>query len=364
MRLVATRSIEAGVKLAKAIYNEKGKILVNEGVVLNKKVLKRIYDLGIMYLYVHDERTKDIHYVDTISSKVKREAIHSIENTFNEVQKDMKATNSFIFEKTSQSFSKLTRQLITEVKNHKGLIGLLSDVYIRDQYVFSHSLNVALYSLAIGMELKLPPKDLEILGIGAILHDVGKMTTPKEILLKPGQLTKKEFEEVKRHPEVGFQLLKNVSTLSLLVAHCAYQHHERLNGSGYPRGIKGDEIHLFAKIIAVSDVFDAITSHRVYRKAMLPHEGLDFLYSGAGTLFEREIIEAFRRSVTIYPVGLTVELSNKKKGVVSKQNKGLSDRPVVKILEHDGVPIDAYELDLMSELSVVITNCDATYNKG
>ena len=95
----------------------------------------------------------------------------------------------------------------------------------------------------------------------------------------------------------GFAILKGVKTVPLIVAHCAYQHHERLDGTGYPRGLKNTEIHYFAKIIAVADVFDAITSNRVYRNAMLPHEGLEILYAGCGRLFDLKIVEAFRSAV-------------------------------------------------------------------
>ena len=196
--------------------------------------------------------------------------------------------------------------------------------------------------------------------MGAILHDVGKMNIPFEILGKPGKLTEEEFEMVKKHPEYGFQLLKNIHTVSLHVAHCAYQHHERIDGSGYPRGLKGDEIHELGKIIAVADVFDAVTSNRVYRNAMLPHEGLEILYAGAGNQFEVSIVEAFRRAVAIYPMGLTVELNDDRKGVISGQNIGIGDRPIVRIIEEMGNPLqESYEINLKNQPHLIITRCMA-----
>jgi putative nucleotidyltransferase with HDIG domain len=242
---------------------------------------------------------------------------------------------------------------------------LLADVYAYDHYIFTHSLNVTMYTLAIGMKLNLPEKDLEILGLGAILHDVGKMKIPEQILLKPDRLSQEEYEEIKKHAEEGFQILRKIPTVSLVVAHCAYQHHERLDGSGYPRGIKDKEIHFFGKIIAVADVFDAVTSNRVYRKALLPHEGLEILYSGSGTLFDQKIIEAFRQAVAVYPSGITVELNDGRKGIVSQQNVGLSDRPIIRILEEKGIEVNCpYELDLKNELDILITACDTTFKKA
>jgi putative nucleotidyltransferase with HDIG domain len=360
MRLVATSTVKKGTVLAKAIYNERGQVLLNEGVKLEERLIKRLQNMGISYLYIKDPETDDIHYKSPIPDQLRRKAITTIESTFRQLQHDSKLSETFVIEKASKELTELVKDLHSHLKNNTDLLNLLSDVWTYDHYIFSHSLNVTLYSLAIGIQLKLPAKKLETLGLGAILHDVGKMKVPNEILMKPGKLTKEEFEEVKKHSEEGFHILRNVQSIPLLVAHCAFQHHERLNGSGYPRGIKGNEIHEFGKIIAVADVFDAVTSNRVYRQAMLPHEGLEILYAGAGTLFETKIVEAFRNAVAVYPVGANVDLNDGRKGVVCRQNVGFSDRPVVRIFEEDGRKVDPYEVDLKNELSYVITGCSVT----
>ncbi|MFB6467523.1 HD-GYP domain-containing protein [Cytobacillus sp. Hz8] len=360
MRLVETASVQSGTILAKTIYNEKGQVLVSEDVELKAQIIERLISLGITYLYIKDKHTDDIIYKNSISDKLRKESLQTIEGTFTQFQKESKMETAFVIEKSTKQLKNIIRQLLDEIKNNGDLLSLLTDIFSYDQYTFTHSFHVTLYSLAIGLELKLSPKELEILGLGAILHDIGKMNVPSEILLKPGKLTKSEFEVVKKHSEDGFQILRNVTTIPLLVAHCAYQHHERINGSGYPRGISGKEIHRYGKIIAVADVFDAVTSNRIYRRAMLPHAGLEILYSGVGNLFETHIVEAFRRSVAIYPVGLTVELNDGRKGVVSKQNVGLSDRPIIRILEEKGRVVKPYELNLAQELSTMIVNCDTT----
>ncbi|UQD53212.1 hypothetical protein C0971_15140 [Bacillus methanolicus] len=361
MRLVATSTVKEGATLAKAIYNERGQILLNEGVVLGERLLERLQNKGISYIYIKDSETEDIQYKSPIPDKLRRTAISTIESTFLQLQNNSKLSESFVIEKASKQLIELIRNLHSHLKNDTDLLNLLTDVCSYDQYIFTHSLNVTLYSLAIGMHLKLSTKNLETLGLGAILHDVGKMKVPAEILMKPGKLTEEEFEEIKKHSEEGFRILRNVQTIPLLVAHCAFQHHERLNGSGYPRGIKGNEIHEFGKIIAVADVFDAVTSNRVYRQAMLPHEGLEILYAGAGSLFEIKIVEAFRKAVAVYPVGVTVELNDGRKGTVFRQNAGFSDRPVVRILEEDRRRVKPYEVNLKDEPSIIITGCDAAF---
>ena len=274
MRLVGTKNIKENAVLAKPIYNERGKILVNSGVSLDNKLIKRLLDLGISYVYLKDVNTTDIKVNSVISDQLKWEAMSTIEQSFLKIKNADSASILMIMEKSAPSFKKLIGKVLEELKNHTELFSLMSDVYLYDNYIFSHSLNVTLYTLALGLELKLSPKQLEILGLGAILHDVGKMNVPLEILMKPGKLTEEEYEVIKKHAEAGFEMLRKVESMPLLVAHCAYQHHERINGSGYPRGLKEEEIHLFGKILAVADVFDAITSNRVYRDALLPHEAI------------------------------------------------------------------------------------------
>jgi HD-GYP domain-containing protein (c-di-GMP phosphodiesterase class II) len=364
MRLVETCSVEIGTKLAKAIYNESGKVLVNKGVRLEGRILNRLIQLGITYIYIDDWQTADIVFQEPLSDPLKREAMTTIVTAFKKIQSEPFSEKTFVLEKSVKQFQRIIRYMISELNEKPELMSILSDVCAHDSYIFTHSLNVTLYSLAVGIELKLPPQKLETIGLGALMHDIGKVAIPRDILLKPGKLTEEEYLIVKQHSIEGFELLRHVPTIPLLVSHCAYQHHERLDGSGYPRGIKGKEIHDYAQIVAVADVFDAVTSNRVYRTARLPHEGLELLYSGAEEKFQMKLVKAFQRSVAIYPIGITVELNDGRKGVVAEQNVGLSDRPVVRILEESGQAVNPYELNLEKELTVIVTGCDTTFKRA
>lgn len=204
MRLVATSTVKEGATLAKAIYNERGQILLNEGVVLGERLLERLQNKGISYIYIKDSETEDIQYKSPIPDKLRRTAISTIESTFRQLQNNSKLSESFVIEKASKQLIELIRNLHSHLKNDTDLLNLLTDVCSYDQYIFTHSLNVTLYSLAIGMHLKLSTKNLETLGLGAILHDVGKMKVPAEILMKPGKLTEEEFEEIKNIPKKAF----------------------------------------------------------------------------------------------------------------------------------------------------------------
>lgn len=360
MRLLPTKLLKPGMKLAKTIYNNKGRPLLSEGIPVTARMISRLQQLNVTYTYIEDSRTKDIHVPTLISDKGRKEAITTITDTFKQLESEKKLSKWFVMDQSSKKLKTLIQQLLTEMKSNEEVSTVLSDVYVHDNYVFTHSLNVTLYALSIGMKLGLSQKELEILGLGGILHDVGKMQVPPEILFKPGKLTSEEFSEMKKHATYGYDILRNMHTIPLLVAHCAFQHHERLNGSGYPRGIKKDDIHLFGKILAVADVFDAVTSHRIYRSAMLPHEGLELLYAGSDTLYEPLIIEAFRKSVAIYPFGLAVTLNDGRKGLVVGQNKNLTERPIIRIIEEEGIEIETtYDVNLRDHLAISIVDCES-----
>ncbi|GAA0326805.1 hypothetical protein GCM10008967_16660 [Bacillus carboniphilus] len=358
MRLLSVQSLRPGMKLAKPVMNEKEKILLNKGVAVTARMIKRLDDLHIKYVYIEDDISSGIEPVEVIPFAMRRKATGTIESTFRELTGRQQRHANIVVEKATKPFKGVVKDLLTHIKENRDVVTLMTDVIVYDEYIFSHSFNVTLYSLAIGMEMKLPESQLELLGLGSILHDVGKMTVPTEILMKPGKLTDEEFEEIKKHSENGFQILRNVHTVPLVAAHCAYQHHERLDGSGYPRGLKDKEIHKLAKIIAVADVFDAVTSNRIYRGAMLPHEGLEVLYSGSGQLFDKDIVNAFRKSVAVYPIGITVTLNDGKKGIVSGHHYGLSERPILRIIEENGVTIQQpYSLDLKERKDLIISAC-------
>ena len=359
MRLVYTDKIKAGARLADSIVNERGQVLLQEGVILTERMLARLIELGIPVIYIKDSENEVSEFNHAVSKELRNKTKKIIQDTFEKLsEQQTNIGSSFVLESSSKEFIDIIRVILDEIQEQNVLLDLISDIFVVDDYIFTHSFNVTLYSIAIGLKLKLPKKQLEVLGLGAILHDIGKLKVPKEILMKPGKLTEEEFVEIKKHTESGFAILKEVKTVPLIVAHCAYQHHERLDGTGYPRGLKDMEIQYFAKIIAVADVFDAITSNRVYRNAMLPHEGLEILYAGCGRLFDLKIVEAFRSAVAIYPVGVTVELSNKTVGIVRKQNIGLGDRPIIEVIEENGQRIrNPYHLDLSEKVDIVIVNC-------
>jgi len=353
MRLVTTRGLQEGSELAKPIYNDRGKVLVQSDVKLTRRIINRLLELGVTFVYVKDELSDDILIHSTISDEVKSESIQTVKSVFQSFKDTGFKNNSYLLDKTTDKMMDLVDRLVQQIQSDDQMLTMMSDIFISDDYLFEHSVDVAIYSIALANELRYSNNAIREIGLGAILHDIGKVFIPEMILKKTSQLTSDEFETIKTHPELGFEYLRK-SDYPLLVAHCAYQHHERLNGSGYPRGIKGDEIHRFGKLLAVTDVFAAVTSDRVYREAKLPQEGLEILYSGSGTLFDQEMVRVFRESITVYPNGVTVELNNGARAIVVKQNKTLSNRPVVRVISHGNETVTPYDLNLAEKLHITV----------
>ena len=169
---------------------------------------------------------------------------------------------------------------------------LAAAIDAKDAYTHGHSFRVARYSVAIGRQLSLTDKELQDLEIAAYMHDLGKIGVPEAVLAKPGKLSAEEFEEIKKHPLLTNKILEPIDLPSFIV-NATLQHHERLDGRGYPLGLKGNEITLYAKIIAVADVFDALTSARPYRDAMTVEDALTILYEGIDTEYDRKVVYAF-----------------------------------------------------------------------
>lgn len=362
MRLISTRALKEKMVVGRTIWNDAGHPLLQKNVVITKGIIERLKQLNIQYIYIEDSISQGIEVEETISPEERNKAIKKIQQSFKAVRGSKGKDATYIIEQHSKVISTIVDDLLSIVSQSKEMLMILSDAFIYDEYLYQHSFQVSLYSIAIAKELGYTNEQQRIIGIGGLLHDVGKMVVSQDILTKPGRLTEEEFEEMKRHTVYGFDILRNLHSVSLIVAHCAFQHHERLDGSGYPRGIKGDEIHPYAKIIGVADVFDAVTSNRVYRDKMLPSEGMAIIEAGRGKTFDSDVVDALKRIVVKYPNGVILLLSDGRRGVVARQNQADPSRPFVRIFEENDKLLNAtYELSLQDHPHVHIIKEELEY---
>ncbi|MBC2723671.1 MAG: HD-GYP domain-containing protein, partial [Desulfosporosinus sp.] len=223
-----------------------------------------------------------------------------------------------------------------------------------DYCTFVHAVNVAILSALTARELGYKGQRLRYLAMGAILHDIGKIKVPYEILNKPGPLSKSEFYIIQQHPLEGEAMLRNAEVLPSIL-NTVRQHHERWSGNGYPNGLSGSRIHLDAQIIAVADVYDALTADRPYRKALPPYHALEMILAMEKD-FNPMVIQAFRKSLNLYPKDSLVTLNTGERGLVVAVPTSFPTRPLVRLLfDRNGkyVDKDTY-IDLMCELTSFI----------
>ena len=199
----------------------------------------------------------------------------------------------------------------------------------RDEYTSIHCMNVCILALSFGRFVGLERAELELLGLGALLHDIGKMYVPDEILNKPGKLTKAEFEIIKRHPVDGHKLLVTKDDMPQSSLDIVLYHHERTDGTGYPAGLNDEQIGQLVKMSSIVDVYDAITSDRCYHDGMSPYEGLKNMYNWTEGNFDAELMQQFIKCLGIYPVGSVVEINEGQIGVVVGINEETKLKPVV-----------------------------------
>ncbi|WP_439858630.1 HD-GYP domain-containing protein [Pseudomonas sp. MBLB4136] len=217
-----------------------------------------------------------------------------------------------------------------------------------DEYTAEHCLRVGILSIALGRELGLMPLELEQVGICGMLHDVGKLKVPDEILNKPGRLTEDEFNVMKLHSIEGRKLLLANGQVPAAAVDVAYSHHERMDGGGYPRGLKANQIPYFAKIIAVVDAYDAINSDRVYSKGRSTMEALRILFDEASTQFDEEVVLAFIRMIGIFPPGEIVELTNGEIAIITACSADHKLKPrLLLVLDSDKKPCKPKIIDLI-----------------
>jgi len=223
----------------------------------------------------------------------------------------------------------LVKEMAENIARSPNAMVWLTHLKNRDEYTSIHCMNVCILALSFGRFVGLEKNDLELLGLGALLHDLGKMYVPDEILNKPGKLTEAEFEIIKRHPVDGHKLLSTKDDMPQLSLDIVLHHHERTDGAGYPAGLKNSQIHQLIKMASIVDVYDAITSDRCYHEGMSPYEGLKNMYNWTEGNFDPELIQEFIKCLGIYPIGSIVELNQGQIGVVVGINEHTKLKPVI-----------------------------------
>lgn len=330
MRYMPISRIEEGMALGQDIYDGEGRLILGKHLILNDEYIRNLSSLGFPGIYIDDEFSEDLIIPQVIRPEVKREALKKVHDLFLE---------NPTLPMEQQNLQKVVMDVMEDVLNNGDVMCNMLDVKTYDDYTYFHSVNVAVLSAMIGAACNMNQTELNILTTAAMLHDVGKRFLEKDILCAQRELTEEEREQIKQHPKLGYEFLKDNFEFSSHVYTAVLQHHEWYNGGGYPQQKSGTEISIYARIIKLVDVYDALTSKVPYHEAVSPSEAVEYIMANAGAEFDPELVNIFMRKISVYPVGCEIELSDGRTAVVMENYRDFILRPKVKVIP-DGEIID------------------------
>ncbi|MDO6763650.1 HD-GYP domain-containing protein [Agarivorans sp. 1_MG-2023] len=277
--------------------------------------------------------------INSASSKVKKLSGESEKLAAKKLFNEAKSLQTKFFRQLQQGepidiepMERAAEGLIDSLENQSGAMLCLAKIRAKDKYLMEHSLNVGMLLAYFGRSLDMNKAVQKQLLMGGMLHDIGKINTPDEILHKPGKLTDDEFVIMREHVVHSHNILKAQEGISKIMLEIASNHHERLDGLGYPNKLKGEQLSSYTRMANIVDCYDALTADRVYKSGMPPTAAFRILLSGVGTQFDKVLIEKFIRCMGVYPVGTLVKLKSKKLGVVVERNELKPLQPIIKLV--------------------------------
>lgn len=347
MRYLHMNQVSEGMVLGKPLYGIEAEMLLAENVILKEEYIQRMKELGITGVYIKDEFSEEVEIPEIIKPELKFKTMQTLKRLFVGDQHS---------EQAYEDLQGMLDEIVEQIMGSRDVQVNLIDLKVYDEYTYFHSMNVALYAVVTGCGLGLSKRDLHLLGLAGALHDIGKKFISKEILNKKGRLTKEEFDEIKKHPLLGYHYIRDKFNIPSKACIGILQHHERFDGKGYPGSKVGEEASLFGRILAVSDVYDALLSKRPYHDPILPSEGLEYILANSGLQFDPKVVRAFSKRVATYPLGTEVKLSNDQRGIVVKNYVDFNLRPRVKIFTNSKTPVYIDLKDDKNARNITIVN--------
>lgn len=326
-----------GMVLGEDVYNRFGAVIANKGTILDKYIIDK--------LFLNEVSKVTVNYEDSAHAKeVFNQTYMAVKDEVKRIIKDISSGKDINVE----SIEEVSDSLVDIVSNISiyNVMSYINQLKNYDEYTYNHSVNVAILSILMARWLGYGESEIDEVAMAGILHDIGKCEIDKKILNKPARLTKEEFEKMKQHPYLGYSAIKNNNKLNTKIKNGVLMHHERANGTGYPYGYTSRDISQYAKIIAISDVYDAMTSKRVYHEAENPFKVLDMLKNHSTNLFDNYILETFLNNMASLYIGDTVLLSTGERGRIVFINKEDGSSPIIRL--------DNKVINLMEEKDISI----------
>lgn len=353
--------VKPGMICMKGIEDRLGRMLVQNGAVLNSYVIERLKQYGVTFLEVRKPGYEDVKPVKKRMSSRAQKAVrterkpdppkvqldHQVKERISRGVELMysQGTPEVLFNVSSE----IADDLLNAIDANDAVALNLMELETSDEYTFNHCVDVATISMITAKNQGLSQTTVRDIGIAGILHDIGKSKVPPEVLNKPARLTTEEFNIIKKHSLYSYEMIRDIPALSDDIKKGVLEHHEKIDGSGYPYGLKGDKIAPYAKVLSVSDIYDALCTTRPYKKGYTPRESVEMLSAMTDKL-DIDVLHAFFSSMILYPVDTIVRLSNGEDARVVRANPGLIMRPVVVGLKSGRV----YDLSSAGYLDIVI----------
>lgn len=334
---ICMHEAKAGMQLSRSIYGNKGLLLLPKQAILTPRVIIRLTLYGIEELFISKSRENEGLKESEMGSYIKRtreteafkafdeshsQSVNLVKNAFNGMLKDNNKID------TEALISDVDNLLKTS-KNGIQVFDMLHCMRDYDDSTYVHSVNVSLICNVIGKWLGFSQSDVQILTLCGLLHDIGKLMMPKEIISKPGKLTTFEYATIKTHPYIGYSILQD--DIDEHVKKAVLQHHEKCDGSGYPNGLKKDEIDEFAKIVTIADIYDAMTANRVYREGLCPFDVIELFEMEGFQKYDPYYLLTFLERMVESYINRGVRLSNNDEGQIIMINKSTLSKPVVRV---------------------------------
>lgn len=352
-KFISTRALEQGMVIDQAIIDRSGRILIARKTVLDAFLIDALQKMRITGIYIREgeedpEIEGDIEVSPEVQTTIDKLMVEdrSKVKLSESVKKRVSEGIKFLYNDTStpdfiNTAANVTSSLVNSIMENEAVAINIDTLKFSDEYTFQHSVDVATISMLIAKNSNMSEREIQKVGMAGLLHDMGKSKIPNEILNKAGKLTEEEFAIMKNHSLYGYQILKEKGGIPQEVLMGVLQHHEKLNGRGYPMGVEADKIFSYAKILAIADIYDALVTERPYKKAFSQQDAIEMIMAMTDEL-DITFMRNFLGIVILYPVNSIVTLSNGEKAKVLKNNPQYPLRPKV-IGLHTGKVYDLSE---------------------
>ena len=338
-RLVRTRQLKEGMKIDQSVVDRAGRNLVQRGSILDNYVIDSLLKMGVMMVYIQTGEASDEDIEKSISPQARKqiERLRTDDCSKVELSNSVKTRVAegiqYIYanaesDQLADTTNSIASSLMTAINDNDAIAIDINALKTSDEYTFKHSVDVATMSMILAKQQGLSQKQIYEIGVAGLLHDIGKTRIPLEILNKPAKLTDDEFSVMKQHPVFGYRMIKDRNEFNNEICLAVLQHHEKMNSKGYPVGFPSDNITQYARILSVTDIYDALVTERPYKSAFSQRDAVEMIMSMTSEL-DLTAMKSFLESIILYPVDSIVELSNGERARVVKNNAHYILRPTV-----------------------------------